>query len=985
MACLHSHSWYSLLDGVHSPTELVEAAREAGYSAFALTDTNSLAGCTEFVTACRRADIHPVLGARLVYGLKRVTVLISEPSGYRSLCRAISKLNLDGDGDLSAVLASHHEGLHLLIDDPQLFRPPLSEVFRNRMWLELVRPGASETKENALREAASRVGARPVASTAARFATAAAYQRYRLLHAVKNNGVLGQQSAALAVLPGHHLATTEDLTTRFRDEPAALANAYTLAMECRGDVLPRTQAQLPCRLPPETVAISHLAALCDRSLPRFGLATVADARRRLNAELEVIGLLGRASYFLIAHEVNEEAIRQGWPLSLRGSAGSSLVCHLLGLTPDDPLSLGLRFERFLNAGRSSLPDIDIEFASEHRPKVFGWMLSRYGADHVARLGCYTHFRTASALSASLRANGLSDPQAKAVLASLGDLGDLDDERLQVVPAAWPAEPESWPKVLGAARVLEGRPRELSVHPCGTTLCADPVGSVVPIQGTGYDKRRMTVASAETCCQLGLSKFDILSSRVLSSIADAGRIVAELSAPKAGGVAVSLVEAAGDDTDVAALLAAGDTTGIAHLETPLCRLLVRQVAPGTVRELADALALARPGCASSRSPYLKRRRGVEDVEYLHASLEPILRQTLGTILYEDDALSVIEALAGCTATEADTLRRRLADRLTAEQASDDLVCACVPRGVGQHQARAIAAVLRQSEAYTFCGAHASALARHCWTQAATKARLPLAFWLASLNNREEGRFPLWVYIEEVKRAGLTVLAPCVNRSGEKWSQEVTALRAGLDAIDALSEPIKQALLADRQKGGFYNSFADFRKRLPVFPKAELAALVLAGGFDFAGRGRAALLLEGELQGHVPTAGWPLGGVVGTVHGADRRGEWQALGFCCGPPLMQSARAALPADLVDSRSLRNPRQGERLRIAGLVTSAEEGVRVLLDEFGLFDIETTPGIETPGEAELVLVEGVVDIRHGVCVLKGAKVTAWHPGILTMKAEAA
>jgi DNA polymerase III alpha subunit len=410
-ASLRTHSWYCLLEGVDSPQALAEVAAQQGYGSVALTDTNNVAGAVEFVEACRPLAVRPIVGARLVYGMRRCTVLVAEPSGFRNLCRVITRCNL-GQADPIETLAAFSDGLHVLVDEPAALKPALLEAFPQRVWVEMARPGRSSQHENALVDAGVKAGARPVASLAARTSSATGYPTFRLVTAIRTGKTLADLPASLGVGRENHLASAAEVRERFRDQPGWLANAQALAERCRSDVLPRGSSALPVRLPHGTDALGHLTTVCDRAMTARNLSSQTAVRRRLAEELNVIGVLGLAAYFLACHELADEAKRQQWPFSLRGSAGASLVLYLLGLSDVEPVSHGLKFERFLNAARDKPPDVDVEFASHQRGKVLAWLIQRHGADHVARCGNYSHLRAVSSLKASLKLHGLSDEQVQ---------------------------------------------------------------------------------------------------------------------------------------------------------------------------------------------------------------------------------------------------------------------------------------------------------------------------------------------------------------------------------------------------------------------------------------------------------------------------------------------------------------------------------------------------------------------------------------------
>jgi DNA-directed DNA polymerase III PolC len=987
---LHVYSHYSLFEGVDSPAALVERAAECGYTDLALTDVNSLAGAVEFAEAARRFGVRPILGARLRNQTQQATALIAEPAGWRSLCRIISRIHLRGTVPLTSLLADNADGLHVLLDNPFALKPPLPEAFRGRLWVELVRPGGSESNERALVEVGSRFNARPVASVGTHFAVAGGYWLYRLLTAIRQAQPLEDLPGRLAAGPPHHLATPDEVAERFRDLPDALANAGRLAEMCRSDVLPRGVVLPPAKLPDGQDAEGYLRLLCERALPQRAWQDEPAVRRRLAQELALISQHDLPAYFLAVGEIAAEGRRRGWPLSLRGSAGSSLVCHLLGISEVNPLRHGLRLERFLHPGRADVPDIDLEFASQYRAGIFTWAVRHYGQDKVARVGSWHHMQGRSAFTAAALAHGVTKAHMRPLTESLGaGLESLEagegplPEDLAVPPAGFPLDPAVWPKVIADTRRLIGRPRELAPHPCGFVLTADPAENYAPLQ-RGNGGIGLTQLDQNGVEAVGLVKIDLLSNRALSTLAEARQHVQAMAPAEA-----TPPTAEGSDPATLALLQRGDTLGVSQLETPGMRLLLRQLRPRSLSDLAQALAVLRPGAAAAggRESFLRRRCGAEPAAYAHPALEEVLKENLGALLYDDDLIGVVEALTGLPAPEADSLRRRLTDPRRAEDAATAFLALCEKAGVARTAADLVLGQLLKFQGYSFCKAHAVSVASVAWQECHTKARHPLAFWTAVLNNHQ-GAYPRRVHVEAAKRAGLALYLPCANRSLLAFTQEVSGIRTGLGAIRAVDTAAVQATVEERQRGGPYVGLADFRRRVTVAPQ-DLALLVRAGCFDFTGRSRAALLREAEaLQlGRLPAwwegrdefEAWPLEGLSAEFTLAGQwRDEWDLLGFLPGPQLMSLVRACVSAGLADSRTLA-AHVGERVQLAGLVAAAKETAGAesltLEDEYGLVEVRAAGG----GDADLgpvVLVEGKVEVRHGVPVVVAGKLARPLPG---------
>jgi DNA-directed DNA polymerase III PolC len=990
---LQVYSWYSLLEGVDSPAVLALRAAECGYEAAALTDLNSLAGAVEFSEAARQAGLRPILGTRLRHQTQRATLLISDPPGWKSLCKLISRIHATGPPPLAKLLAEHNEGLQLLCDDVFLLKPPLPEAYRGRLWVELVRPGRTEEMERALVDVGAGVGAKPVASPAAHFALPAGHATYRLLSAIRQGQTLEQLPRTLPVVPDHHLAGPEEIHERFLDLPDALANSAKLAERCRSDVLPRGVVLPPATVPAGQDPLGYLRLLCERALPLRGGQDEPAVRGRLEQELKVVAQHDLASYFLAVAEIAAHARKENWPMSLRGSAASSLVCYLLEISDVNPLRYGLKLERFLHAGRDDIPDIDLDFANQYRSGLFTWVVRHFGPGNVARVGSWHHYGPRSAFAAAAALHGVAQKDLRALSEALGDdlegLGkDPEPAGLDVAPAAFPLEPAVWPQLLASARLLLKRPYELTTHPSGFVMTAEPTENYAPLQRyRGVNLTQLDMNAAE---HIGLIKIDLLSNRALSTLSEARQHLAVL-AP------ADLRAPAQEDTDPATLdlLARGDTLGISQVETPAMRLLLRQLRPRSLPDLVQALAVTRPAAASGggREAFLRRRCGREAPAYAHPALEPVLRENFGVLLYDDDLISVIEALARVPPAEADRLRKRLTAGEGALEAGEIFLGLCEKNEVPRAAAQLVLGQIGRFREYSFCKAHAVSYALIAWQESYLKAHCPLAFWTAALNNHQ-GNYPRRVYTEAAKRSGLQFFLPCVNRSQVAFSQEVAGIRVGLGAVRALDKAACEGVLQQRKDAGPFQSLADFRRRCTSVSGQDLALLIRAGGFDFTGRSRAALLRDADAlhQGRLPpwwegrdeVEPWPFDGLPADYTLARQwQDEWDLLGFLAGPPLMSLVRACVAPGLVDSRDLLS-HVGDRVRMAGLVAVAREpspsgGERTNLtleDEWGLIEVRVVQTAEPAPSGPVVVVEGEVEERHGQPVVVAAKLARPLPG---------
>jgi DNA-directed DNA polymerase III PolC len=965
---LHVHGWYSLLEGTSSPEALLDRAAAYGYTALALTDTNNLYGAIPVVNLAHRRGLRPLLGACLRQHRSRCVALVADRAGYRNLCRVLSRLHLAGpDGpQLADLLRDHGDGLHVLVDDLVLAER-LRAAFGPRLWLEVVRPPRSAAQQRELLEHGLALGLRPIASTAVHLATPDDYPAFRLVTAVRQATLLDRLPRRLTITPAHHLVDLAELARRFRDLPEAVRNTDLLADQLRSDVLPCDTVLPPARLRPGLDAVPYLRLLCERGLRRRDLAADFGARQRLREELKLIEMAGLSSYFLVVRDIARYARRQGHSMALRGSAGNSLACFLLEITDVNPLRFGLPLERFLHPGRADLPDIDLDFDWKVRDDVIAHVVRRWGQSHAAQISSHLFLQPRSAFREAAKLHGLSNEQVTRLLETAGR---EESTRRAAPPPGFPLEPERWPRIVTAARLLLGRPHHLSIHPGGVVLTPRPIEEYVPLQPAAKGVV-ITQFEKDAIESVGLVKIDLLGNRALATVDEARALAGErrglpppseppgqarrLADTRLRGPLLSPVE----DPAVLDLLRRGDTLGVNQLESPALRHLLIQMRPAAFDDVAQALALIRPAAASigAKESFVRRRRGLEPVATPHPLLGPVLRDTQGLMLYEDDALRVIRALTGLAAEDADRLRKRITKYRTDAEAlalSREFLTACARRGVPRGAAEEVWVQLAKFNQYSFCKSHAVSYALIAWEAVRLKAHAPLYFWTAALNNNQ-GMYPRRVYVEAARRAGLAFRLPCVNRSRVVFTpEEPNAIRVGLGIIAGLERELCLAIVAERERQGPYRDLADFRRRLHPGPEA-LGVLVRCGAFDGFGLPRPALFLEADLQ--EPNASdadtelfaLPAGWSPADYDMARRlRDEWALLGFVVGPPLLSLFRPGLPAGLVTSRDL-PAHVGRTVRVAGLVATARE-VRTrdgkamrfvtLEDEWGLIEVTLFPG---------------------------------------------
>jgi DNA-directed DNA polymerase III PolC len=827
--------------------------------------------------------------------------------------------------------------------------------------------------------------------------------------AVRRNTLLERIPRLLPITPDHHLVEEPELRRRFRDLPEAPRNALVLADRLSSDVLPRELILPEPRKRLGVDSVRRLRRLCEKGLRRRPLHDAARAPQRLREELDLIEAAGLSGYFLVVRDIARHARRKGHSMALRGSAGNSLVCYLVEITDVDPLRFGLSLERFLHAGRRDLPDIDLDFDWKVRDEVIEWVKHNNDPKCAAQIASHLSLQPKSAFRESAKIHGLSDEQISQLLERAEErvAGMMQEAAEQIVrrpPPGFLLEPEHWPRILADAQRLLGRPHHLSIHPGGVVITPEPIEGYAPLQMAAKGVV-ITQFEKDAIERVGLVKIDLLGNRALATVDEALALLhkepprpppprnallrssASLrsAAPRAACGCVVPAIPAPDDPATVALVRTGDTLGVNQLESPAVRHLLIQMCAESLEDVIRALALVRPGAAAPgmKELYVRRRRGLEPI-VVYPPLEPLLRETQGIMLYDDDALRVVRELTGLTVAEADLVRKEAAK----ERSEDDdrrlmaeFAAACARRGVPQDIAEAQWRNLVRFRYYTFCKSHATSYGLIAWRAAYLKAHHPLEFWTAALNNNQ-GMYPRRVYAEAAKRAGIRLLLPCVNHSHSVFTPEDGAIRAGLGTIASLESELLEAILVERARGGPYRDLADFRRRVRPGPEA-LALLIGCGVFDFTGRPRPELFLEADLRDRVRRSQVELfaaGSPDWSPKDYDERrrllDERRLLGFVTGPPLMSLFRSQMPRHLITSRDLPN-HVGSHVAVAGLTATARYTLTVtgkpmqfvtLEDEWGLVEVTLFPGA-CPLTPYLTLgpylAEGTVEERYGVLTL--------------------
>jgi DNA-directed DNA polymerase III PolC len=798
------------------------------------------------------------------------------------------------------------------------------------------------------------------------FATPDEMARHEILVAMHGSRLRADVAPSIRWHAQGFLRAPRAFAALFRDLPQAVQATRQLAERCHYDPLRRT-AVFP-RLPGDSRERLHAQTMAGarRRYPRF----TPQLHARLEYELRLITERGFADYFLVVADITRYARGLGTPLAGRGSGASSVVAYCLGITNVDPLRFRLPFERFLNAAREDYPDLDIDFCWRLRDRIIAYVYRTYGDDHVAMISTRATLQPRFAFRETAKTLGLNDELISRIVSW----------RYHGIPRRnWSVSPEQMQVIDQAlihARGVYGFPHHLSVHCGGVVITPDPIAAHAPLQRaakgvviTQYDK--------DAAERIGLIKLDLLGNRALSAVAETIRVVTQSANTRTDPEHIPA-----DDAATGELLARGDTVGVNQLESPAMRRLLRQLRPGNIESLMQALALIRPGAASlgMKDTFIRRARGTEPVPPMDPRLDPILKATHGIMLYEDDALQVAAALTGLSADEADRFRRAVTKTRTDEdrrRLSQAFLSRCSARNVSPELAADLWMQMAKFNAYSFCRAHAASYAQLAWTGAYLKAHHPVAFWVGALNNND-GMYPRWVYIEEIRRNGIPVLPPCVNESGEGFSQEGNTIRIGLGVVRELSVTSRKDIFSKRPFADLWDLM--LRTRLQ---RRELENLVRAGALDFTAQSRPRLLYE--LDMHVETAvrhrgteslfelpqpETPTPPLPDFSPPCKRSSEWELLGLTPAHHPLQPMRQQLTRNHVIPSRQAQACIGRRVRMCGIPAAARTAPTsrgqslcfiTLSDEDGLFEVTLQPEVYAHYR------QALADCRTGIVWVEG------------------
>ena len=890
---LRTHTAYSLSEGAIKLPKLVDLCVEHAMPAVAITDTNNLFGALEFALAASKAGIQPVIGCQMdvaregeaarntnskseVSRHDRLVLLVQNETGYQNLLEIASDAFLTTEhGDTHTTLekiAERTEGLICLSGGPdgamarllaagqlpaaEEMCDRLNGIFPGRFYIELQRHGLAIERqvEPGLLTLAYDRDIPLVATNDAYFASADLHEAHDALLCIAGGTYVAERDRR-HLTEHHHFKSAAAMRELFSDLPEAVDNTVVVARRCA--FMPGERSPI---LPPFEIegAANEEEAL--REMARQGLEkrledhvftcdmdtaareeTATPYRDRLKFELGVIIEMGFPGYFLIVADFIQWSKDQGIPVGPgRGSGAGSVVAWALTITDLDPLKFGLLFERFLNPERVSMPDFDIDFCQDRRDEVIRYVQEKYGRDKVAQIITFGKLQARAVLRDVGRVLGMPYMQVDKIT----KLVPFNPARPPTLQEAIDGEPqlqqlrrddETVAQLIDRSLKLEGLYRHASTHAAGVIIGDRRLAELIPLYKDPRSDMPATQFSMKYAEAAGLVKFDFLGLKTLTVLERAVELIADR------GVEIDLLNLPWSDKKTFEMLSRGDTVGVFQLESSGMRDVLRNMRPDTFEDIIALVALYRPGPMDNIPRYIACKHGEEEPDYLHPDLQPILEETFGVMIYQEQVMQIAQVLSGYSLGGADLLRRAMGKKIKAEMDAqrENFVGGAVERGVDKAQAARIFEQVDKFAGYGFNKSHAAAYALIAYQTAYLKANYPVEFLAASMTLDLGNTDKLNVFRQDLDRMQIPLLPPDINKSGVTFTVETVvngattyAVRYALAAIKNVGHQAMEDVVAERDTHGIFADLADFATRLSTSGanKRQFENLVRAGAFD-----------------------------------------------------------------------------------------------------------------------------------------------------------
>ena len=978
-------------------------AADLNMSALALTDHNGLYGAIRFYKACLKANIKPIIGAEMTLeNGNHLTLLAKSNEGYSNLCRLITRAQLEhrkGSPVLNLEMLARHSADLICLSGcrkgeivSSIISGQMGKAYemakrciaifgRENFYVELQNNLYPEDEHlyRALVKLAESLKIGYVATNNVHYAEKEKHRLHDVLTCIRNRTTL-DECTSLRLNSEFYLKSFEEMAELFQDYPRAISNTLAIAEQCNVN-LDFSGYRFPeFLLAQGETAKKHLAKLCWQKVHNRYDNVSPEIETRVNHELNLIEKLGLSGYFLIVWDIMDYAERNGIPAQGRGSAANSIVAYILGITRVDPLRNKLFLGRFLNEEMSSLPDIDIDVSTNHREKLIQYVYGKYGQTHTAMVCTYVTFQARNAIREVGKTLGmpgyLLDRMAKSV--SAYGAKDIEQDLAGIEEFLPYLTSVPWQEFTSLYREIYDFPRHLSIHNGGMLVSSCPLTEIVPLEKATMPGRIVCQWDKDGIADAGLIKVDLLGLRMLSLIHEACELVEKNHNAK-----LTLDKLPLDDEKVYDMICQGDTIGVFQVESRAQMQTLPQIKPRSIEHLTIEVALIRPGPLQGNMvhPYIRRRKGLEKVTYLHPKLKPILEDTLGVLLFQEQVIQVASAIANFTPGEADSLRRAMSkkrSKAAMNEMRQKFIDGAKKDGVETSLAGRIFEALEGFAEYGFCKSHAAGFALLCYQSAWLKKYHPPEFYCALFNNQPMGFYSPEVIVRDAKRHGINILPTDINKSSARCTIEGGTVRLGLMYIKEMGEKAMSQIMAERQKAP-YTSFDDFYLRTRLERK-PVESLILAGAFDSFGCQKRQLLwqlglLEKKCPGELTlefsdiTVSLP-----DFTELEEMEVDYKVQGLSTKYHPLQVLRKDISGDgLLKSSELAQLSPDTRVRLAGYVITRQRPVTAkgfafmtLEDEEGMVNVIVKPNVYHEYRQifklePLIVVEGTIQRRSG------------------------
>ncbi len=896
---LHVHSEYSMLDGAARVRPLVQEAARLGMPALAITDHGNLYGLVDFYDVCHAEGVKPILGCELYLArgsmtsklagddnpktIQHLTVLAQNETGYRNLLKLATEASLTGyyykprvDMEL---LAQHSEGLigttgclngqvpRLILEERITEAREAAgrwrEIFGpDNFFIELQNHGINEQDivNSQLVDFSSSLGIPLVATNDLHYTRQEDAEAHDVLLCIQTGSTVDEPGRLRFDGDAFYLKSREEMEAALGDYPEAMDKTLDIAEMC--DVkISFGELKLPDFVPPDGSSLdSYLRRLVtEGARQRYGDPIPSEVQSRIDYELDVIGRMGFAGFFLIVGDVVNWAKGKGIRVGPgRGSAAGTITTYCLGVTTLDPIRYGLVFERFLNPERREMPDFDIDFDERYRGEVIRYLRQKYGEDRVAQIVTFSTIKGKSAIRDSARVlgypYGVGDRLAKMFPRPLlGKDPSLEDCFERSKDSKWTyayteagelrkayEEESDSRRVLESARKLEGLRRQTGVHAAAVVVGNEPLVNYTALQRTDNDDV-VTQYEMHAIEKLGLLKVDILGLGNLTVI----ELTVEILRQQ--GIELDVDNVPLDDPEVFKLLERGDVAGVFQLESEGMRRVMKSLRPDRFEEICALIALYRPGPMQEIDKYIAGKHNPQTVEYPHPLLEDVLGDTYGVIVYQEQVLQLLQRIAGYTAGEADLVRKAVGKKVESLMKAEEpkFLSGAEAQGLSPELARHLWNLLQPFAGYSFNRAHSACYGLIAYQTAYLKAHYPVEYLSALLTSVSDSKDEKTKYLAAARKMGVEVLAPDVNLSQSAFAPDPQAkdhVRFGLAGIRNVGEGVVEHILHARRDGGPFKDFFDFCWRVDVtaLNKRTVESMIKAGAFDSMDHRRGGLL-------------------------------------------------------------------------------------------------------------------------------------------------